>query len=176
MFSQTVPPNCRENINVWQDEEKKMTEFETVKLSFLPGFPDVSIYCKTKEEGKVRQVFEEEQKVSEGKEPKGEQEPPLFIEHLLCSRCFLSLLHLLLAKRPRNDLSFLNPNITLQVVSTVPVLERRKLRPEEVTQTLQSHIVMITIKMIENSQCPVRPLTTKYLHGPSITNLADMPC
>ena len=60
-------------------KEKKMTEFETVKLSFLPGFPDVSIYCKTKEEGKVSQVFEEEQKVSEGKEPKGEQEPPLAI-------------------------------------------------------------------------------------------------
>ena len=55
-----------------------MTEFETVKLSFLPGFPDVSIYSKTKEEGKVGQVFEGE-KVSEGKEPKGEQEPPLTI-------------------------------------------------------------------------------------------------
>ena len=56
-----------------------MTEFETVKLSSLPGFPDVSIYSKTKEEGKVRQVFEQGVKVSKGKEPKGEQEPLLTI-------------------------------------------------------------------------------------------------
>lgn len=54
-----------------------MTEFETVKLSSLPGFPDVSIYSK--EEGKVRQVFEQGEKVSKGKEPKGEQEPLLTI-------------------------------------------------------------------------------------------------
>ena len=42
-------------------------------------FSDVSIYSKTTEEGKVRQVFEEGEKGSEGEEPKGEQEPPLTI-------------------------------------------------------------------------------------------------
>ena len=152
-----------------------MTEFETVKLSSLPGFPDVSIYSK--EEGKVRQVFEQGEKVSKGKEPKGEQEPLLTISWAPTMLQMLSVV----STRALSQKAEERPVISNSQYNLPGPLYCPPVTAEEI-ETWRSYINSPKLYSNDNNKNDRKPIMssmpTDYLVSvlPSVTNLADLPC